>query len=177
MPDEWSAFEDAPADAAPADPRVAGDLFPETLVEAMRKSGIEDEILDRLADRAEALLYAERELAACAEAKKRLIIEIEELIPETAEGPIKVPGWTISIERGERWTWDKDILEQLLATKGINDPADIPSFITRSTTINRKVFDAQPEDVRKEWIIALTRKKGATKIVVTPDDKYKYEEL
>lgn len=178
MSDEWSAFEEA-APAAPA-PALVGDLddlFPETLVEAMRKSGLEDEVLDRLSSLAESLLYAERELAECKECRTRVVTDIEGLIPETMEGTIKVPGWTITIERGERWSWDKDILEQMLKLKGINDPAEIPAFIKRSTTVNRAKFDAQPEDVRREWIAALTRQKGATKITVTPDDKYKYEEL
>lgn len=166
MSDEWSAFEDAPAEPAPA-----------KLADALADASVADAALDRLSDCAEALMYAERELAACKECRTRLILEIESLIPETHDGPLKVPGWTINVERGERWSWDKDILDQLLAAKGLNEPADIPPFITKSTGIVRKKFDMQPEEVRREWMPALTRQKGATKITVHPDDKYKYEEL
>ena len=169
---EWDELEPvAPGAAEPAACAVK-DMFGH-----VTHIDVAGERADRLADLAEKLFYIDRENAELKEARKRAILDLEGLIPETHEGEIKAHGWTIMVERGERWSWDKDILEQLLKAKGINDPENVPPFISRSTTINRKKFDVQPDAERAEWMPALTRQKGTTKITVTPDDKYKYEEL
>lgn len=154
---EWSDFSDAPAT--------------ETVAVATRE--VAEEAEARLADAAEALWYIDQELETLKEQRKRRIIEIEELVPEGQE-EVRAVDWTLSVKRGERWSWDKDILEEILKQEGHPTEDDYPIFVSKSTTIKRDKFDQQPESVRKKFMPALTRKKGVTTVVVTPDNPSAY---
>lgn len=166
---KWDELEAAlkEAESEPTKPEAtpAGGTIETAVID---REEYEKERNHRLASLASRLFTVDSALAEFKDSRKNILTDMEALVPEELSGTIVVPGWEILVERGERWSWDKEILEQILAQKGIEDPEDMPPFVSKSTTIKRDKFDRQPEEVRREYMPALTRMKGATKITIKP---------
>ena len=163
----WDELEEAPE--TKPEPAKTGDFAAE-----YDPAAVAAETEARLASLAEAVYRIDREMVELKENRKRAALDIEALIPESQIDPVRAEDWTITVERGERWSWDKDVLEQILKAQGIEDPKDIPDFVTKTTGIKRDKFDRQPEEVRKQYMPALTRGKGTTKITIQPDNPSLY---
>lgn len=68
----------------------------------------------------------------------------------------------IAMTRPERWRWDR---EKLLSIAG---GADMPSFISTSYRVNRKRFEALPQDEKDRFLPALEIEAGPWTLEVLP---------
>lgn len=144
--------------------------------EIVEVSDMEQERIERLGDYAERLHYIREEMAENKALEAAIVADIERLAGPTDEGhPVQAGDWMIEVTSGERWSWDKDLVEQLLDAKGVSTEDDsLPDFVDRSATINRRRYEKAPEDLRAYFAPALTRKEGKPTVKVTPKDPSKY---
>jgi hypothetical protein len=161
MSESWEAIESAIRGAAPAP--------------VMDEAELHGERVDRLAAFAEELHYLLDDESALKARKEELVAEIERLAGTPDGLPVKANDWNIEVTPGERWSWDKDLVAQLLEARGVTDgDEDLPDFVDRSATINRTRYERAPEEDRAYFAPALTRKEGKAKVKVWPDDPSKY---
>lgn len=115
-------------------------------------------------------------LAKMAEEYGQLVQQIEHLAEkaETLKAKIEVEfpadagefnkqagSYMITLNRQERWTWDKEILETIYASS-----ASLPEFVRRTYSIDKRKFKSLDDDQKKVLLPALTRKGGPVKISV-----------
>ena len=87
--------------------------------------------------------------------------EIGHLFPEEAgELAISTSSFDVVVRRSERWTWDKKKLEEIFSQ------GDIPSYINRSLTVDKRKFQKIPIEQQEQLKVALTRKLDSPKIKV-----------
>jgi hypothetical protein len=67
---------------------------------------------------------------------------------------------SIVLTRSERYEWDTDALKTILGGK------ELP-FVKQKLSVDKRRFDALPEDEKKQLLPALTRKPGSVSIKVT----------
>lgn len=164
MGDSWGAIEAAIRLGDARKPAVP-----------MDDAEMHEELTARLAELAEKLHYALEAEAEMKATRENLTAEIERLAGTTNEGqPVKAMDWNIEVAPGERWSWDKDLVAQLLEARGVSKDEDLPDFVDRAATINRKRYEKAPEEERAYFAPALTRKEGKTAVKVWPDDPSKY---
>lgn len=63
--------------------------------------------------------------------------------------------------RPERWSWDTETLEAIVAAK-----PDLPPHVKRTLSVDKRKFRALDETTQKELLPALTRKPGKAQIAV-----------
>ena len=69
--------------------------------------------------------------------------------------------YLITLNRQERWSWDKDVLIEIYQS-----PDAMPDFIKKTFSIDRRKWKTLSDDDQTKLLPALTRKPGAVKIVV-----------
>lgn len=79
-------------------------------------------------------------------------------VPCTARGH----GYTLSVTRPEKWHWDKEAL------LGIVGGIEMPTFISTSLRVNRKRFEALPQEEKERFTPALTVEVGSWTLEVAP---------
>lgn len=128
--------------------------------------GIEAEA-QRIAEMAKAVeMYASIE--ASIETMKRTLEDLKAQIlaefDEAAEEQQRNFGnYTVTVKRSERWTWDSDLVEQMV------DGGAIPEFVKKTYTVDKRKFVNQDSVVRDAYLHALTRKPGPATINITKD--------
>ena len=120
-----------------------------------------EERLDGLAhDYATLSLEAER----ISERLGQIEREIAHYFPEAVGDTAKTTGrYEIIVSRSERWSWDKDALEEVFATGAV------PDYVKRSLSIDKRKFlrlSTSEQDAVKH---ALTRKLDNPKVKVIPN--------
>lgn len=115
--------------------------------------------LARLAEEYGQLVNQIEKLAEKAEALK---IKIEGEFPSDAGEFNKQAGsYMVTLNRQERWTWDKEILEAIFSSS-----PTLPDFVKRNYSIDKRKFKTLENEQQKELLPALTRKGGPVKITV-----------
>jgi len=66
----------------------------------------------------------------------------------------------VSCARGERWSWDKPMLEEIFGE------GDLPEYVTRSLSVDKRKFKKLPNTDQNNLKPALTRKLDRAKIKV-----------
>jgi len=96
------------------------------------------------------------------------VAEIERYLPggDPDEEPVVYPligTVQMTVTYRDRWLWDQDTLDSILGGEG---DETLPSFIKKSTRVDRKKFAALPTSEQSKWKPALTRKHAPAKIEV-----------
>lgn len=87
--------------------------------------------------------------------------EMAHLFPEEeGELALSTDNFEIVVRRSERWTWDKKRLE------GIFAQGEVPDYINRSITVDKRKFQKLPQSEQDLLKPALTRKLDNPKIKV-----------
>jgi hypothetical protein len=99
--------------------------------------------------------------------EKRLEVLGDQLAAEFVEQPgeqILLVGKTrvITCTRSERWSWDTDTLEAVLAAA-----PSLPPYVKRSLSVDKRKFEGLDDAEKKALLPALTRKPGKATIRVT----------
>lgn len=68
----------------------------------------------------------------------------------------------VTCTRSERWSWDTETLEAIVAAK-----PDLPPHVKRTLSVDKRKFRALADDIQKELLPALTRKPGNAQIKVS----------
>mgnify|MGYP003691365459 CR=1 FL=1 len=115
-------------------------------------------------------------LAKMAEEYGRLVTQIDKLVEkaETLKTKIEVEfpadagefnkqagSYMVTLNRQERWTWDKEILETIFSSS-----TTLPEFVRRTYSVDKRKFKSLDEGQQRELLPALTRKGGTVKISV-----------
>lgn len=92
----------------------------------------------------------------------QLEAEMSRLFPEEeGELALSTPdGFEVVVRRAERWTWDKQKLEEIFAQ------GDVPDYIRRTLTVDKRKFQKLPASDQVLLKAALTRKLDSPKIKV-----------
>lgn len=95
---------------------------------------------------------------------EELQLDIARMFPET-EGELSktTENFIVSVSRSERWSWDKDFLEQEFGTSGA------PDWIKRGLSVDKRKFQKLPKDEQRKYLFALTRKLDKAKVKVVPN--------
>lgn len=92
--------------------------------------------------------------------KAQLLAEFD----EAAEEQHRTFGkYTVTVKRAERWTWDSDAVEAMVAG------GTLPDFVKKTFTVDKRKFVKQDSVVRDAYLPALTRKPGPATLNVTTD--------
>jgi len=87
--------------------------------------------------------------------------EMGHLFPEEAgELAISTKTFEVVVRRSERWSWDKKLLEEIFSQ------GEIPEYINRSLTVDKRKFQRLPTHEQENLKPALTRKLDSPKIKV-----------
>ena len=87
--------------------------------------------------------------------------EMSHLFPEEAgELAISTSSFEVVVRRSERWSWDKKMLEKIFSQ------GEIPTYVNRSLTVDKRKFLKIPVHEQDELKPALTRKLDSPKIKV-----------
>ena len=93
----------------------------------------------------------------------QLETEIAHVFPEEAgERAMSTDTFEIVLNRSERWQWDKKALEDLYTQD------DLPDFIKRSMSVDKRKFQKLPTSEQERLKFALTRTLDKPKIKVIP---------
>ena len=96
------------------------------------------------------------------EQAETLKMKIEAEFPADAGEFNKQAGsYMVTLNRQERWTWDKEILESIFASS-----TTLPEFVRRTYSIDKRKFKHLDEAQQSELLPAITRKGGPVKITV-----------
>jgi hypothetical protein len=116
------------------------------------------------------IAVAAEEFQKLMEQKERIderleVLEIKlaaEFKEEVGEQIIRVGDTRIvTCTRTERWSWDTETLEAILAAS-----PNLPSHVKRSLSVDKRKFEGLSDDDKKTLLPALTRKPGGAKIKV-----------
>lgn len=135
---------------------------------------VADESITRLADTYEETLggleiLKERLRETGEEIARRMLVHASAVDAE--ESLSLGDGRVLTVSRGARYAWDKDILEGLAGPH----PSDTmlspqaESAIERQIAVKRREFDRLEPEYQSELLPALTRKPGALKITITQE--------
>lgn len=87
---------------------------------------------------------------------------LAELPEEPNEHIIEIDdGHSITVRIPEKWSWDKKILKNIFET------AETPDCVNTSFTVDRKKYEASPQEVQEQLSNALTIECGAATIKVS----------
>ena len=115
--------------------------------------------LDKLADQ---LMTMQTVMENAQQSVKHLSMEIARHFDEVLGAQEKkLTKYTVTCTHGERWSWDKEKLEELYG-----DGTIAPDFVKRSLTIDKKKFQSLPITIQGPLRDALTRKIEPAKIRV-----------
>lgn len=97
------------------------------------------------------------------EARKKSVGEyLQSQVPEEfGSHTIVEDGYSVTVEYGERWEWDTDILDQLFSSSDT-----LPDYVKKRLTVDKRAYGRLPEDKQRTLLPALTRKLGAAKLTV-----------
>jgi hypothetical protein len=70
-------------------------------------------------------------------------------------------GYQVTVDVGERWDWDSEMLAQIFETS-----ETLPHHIVKKLTVHRRTFEKLNDSQKAEVIPALTRNFGTVKIKV-----------
>jgi hypothetical protein len=102
------------------------------------------------------------EIERLSEKAETLKMKIEAEFPADAGEFDKQAGsYMVTLNRQERWTWDKEILETIFASS-----TSLPEFVRRTYSIDKRKFKSLDDEQQRELLPALTRKGGTVKITV-----------
>ena len=88
-------------------------------------------------------------------------ILLSDLHEEVGEYPIEMDdGRTLVIKIPEKWTWDKKLLKETYEASGL------PECVSQSFLVDRKKYEAAPDNVREVLTKALTIQCGSPTIKV-----------
>lgn len=117
----------------------------------------------RMQSLAENYEAAKQSYATVKETLDNLEMQIVGEVPEDfGEHEIDAGELTITVRRNDRFAWDQNILAETL--EELSD--QYPDFVKVSYTIDKKKFNAAPDDVRKPFLHALTRKQGTVNVTI-----------
>lgn len=103
-----------------------------------------------------------REIEKLVEKAETLKVKIEAEFPSDAGEFNKQAGsYMVTLNRQERWTWDKETLEAIFSSS-----PSLPDFVRRNYSIDKRKFKSLEVEQQKELLPALTRKGGPVKITV-----------
>ena len=120
--------------------------------------------LDTLADQ---LMTMQIVLENAQQSVKHLSMEISQHFDEVLGTQEKeLLKHTITCTHGERWSWNKEKLEEMYG-----DATFAPDFVKRSLTIDKKKFQSLPITIQGPLRDALTRKLEPAKIKVVQNAK------
>lgn len=110
---------------------------------------------------AERIIAAKAALDLADAAYAALVDEAVALVSDDfGEHTIDCGQHTIVLTRGEKYEWNIDTLKTILDGKEF-------LFVKQKLSVDKRRFDALPEDVKKQFLPALTRKPGSVSIKVT----------
>lgn len=143
-----------------------GTLVGEGEVEEMTKR-----LVEGLPGKVDILEAARTQVALLKETEKTAVADIVRVFDAVAgtegaglDGHVDLPdGRRVMLTRSERWKWDQEVLNRII---GDDPEEDLPDYVKRSTTINRKKFESLPDDEQDKWKPALTREAAPAKIEV-----------
>lgn len=92
--------------------------------------------------------------------KAQILAEFDEAAEEQQ---LNFGNYTVTVRRAERWTWDSDLVEQMV------DDGATPEFVKKTYTVDKRKFVKQDSVVRDAYLHALTRKPGPATINITKD--------
>lgn len=92
--------------------------------------------------------------------KAQILAEFDEAAEEQH---LKFGKYQVTVTRSERWTWDSDAVEAMVAD------GTLPEFVKKTFTVDKRKFVKQDSVVRDAYLHALTRKPGPANINVTTD--------
>ena len=118
---------------------------------------------ERLEPLAEEHARLKKELDALQERLGQIESEIAYLFPEEAgEIAQSTSRFEVIVSRSERWSWDKEALSREFSQE------DLPDYIKRSLTVDKRKFQKLPEFEQQRLKHALTRKLDNPKVKVIP---------
>jgi len=92
---------------------------------------------------------------------------LDEVSEEPGEHVLKVGDThVVHIRIPERYQWDQDQLRKIL-----EDGNELPDFVRKTLSVDKRRFDALDDDERKKLLPALTRKPGKPSIKVHEVDQ------
>lgn len=71
--------------------------------------------------------------------------------------------YKVSVKRQERWTWDSDAVEKMVAD------GPVPEFVKKTFTVDKRRFLKEADLVREAYLHALTRKPGPATLTITTE--------
>lgn len=87
--------------------------------------------------------------------------EIAHMFPEVSgEQSITTDRFEVVVSRSERWSWDKDALEEMFGQ------GDLPDYVKRSMSVDKRKFLKLPTSEQESLHHALTRNLDKPKIKV-----------
>ena len=115
-----------------------------------------------LAKIAEDFKSVSKQIEDLEEKRDKLKNQIEaEFSQDMGEQNKQAGSYLITINRQERWSWDKEVLVEIYQS-----PDAMPDFIKKTYSIDRRKWKTLSDEEQGKLLPALTRKPGATKIVV-----------
>jgi hypothetical protein len=92
----------------------------------------------------------------------KLESEMARLFPEEeGELALSTPdGFEVVVRRSERWTWDKQKLEEIFSQ------GEVPEYVKRTLTVDKRKFQRLPASDQVMLKAALTRKLDSPKVKV-----------
>lgn len=155
--DDWNLLEKM---GVPKDPPEPVHTEREILGPEDEMTGVRTSEIDRLAGRWIEISTKREQL----EAEEKLLVEdLARFVPEVAgDHALNTERHTIIVTRGERYLWDRDILEQMFGT----DPEDLPDYVKQNLTIDKRRYLKLDEPEKDKLRPALTRKLSAPKLTV-----------
>jgi hypothetical protein len=126
------------------------------------KSASAEMATDRLQPMASEYFYLLERYDEMGERVAKLESEMARLFPEEeGELALSTPdGFEVVVRRSERWTWDKQKLEEIFSQ------GDVPEYVKRTLTVDKRKFQRLPASDQVMLKAALTRKLDSPKVKV-----------
>lgn len=123
---------------------------------------IKAESLSPQAQLARELIRFNEEIEGLEAARDAIVEKLkEEFDQEFGDQERVFDGYVVRLNTGERWTWDQDMLRDILAQH-----PEYPFFVKEKLTVDRQLYGRLPKDVQTTLMPALTRKFGQSKLTV-----------
>lgn len=114
------------------------------------------------ADAAQAYIEISKEIEKLEARKKRIVEYFQTQVPEDFGAHAVVrDGYSLTVEYGERWDWDSEILTELFASSDT-----LPDYVKKRLSVDKRTYGRLSEDKQRSLLPALTRKLGPAKITV-----------
>lgn len=116
----------------------------------------------KLLDKARELLGIEEKIAGLKKKSAQIKEDITDIIPqEIGDVERSIGNARVVISRPPRNDWNHDMLLSIF-----NEQDPLPAYVTKKLQINKKDFEALPEETQRDLYPALTRKPGPMQIRV-----------